>query len=244
MIAKSAEGAAAVPLLVLWDIDQTLIEGAGVSRAAYDAAFRRLTGGRSIERPWAFDGRTELANAAAVLRDHGVDPEREGNLEEFVRLVVDELHARADVLAKEGYVLPGAGEALAAVAAIGGGVTQSVLTGNLYPLAVLKMTVFGLARHLDFRVGAYGGDAVERDELSAYAFDRTARYLGRRHSGADTVIIGDTRRDVAAARAAGARAVAVATGRTGAEELAAAGADVVLADLSDTGAVLAAIGVA
>jgi phosphoglycolate phosphatase len=60
------------PLLVLWDVDHTLIESGGVSRRAYAAAFRRATG-QELELVWQFDGRTELAAAAEVFRAHGVD---------------------------------------------------------------------------------------------------------------------------------------------------------------------------
>jgi phosphoglycolate phosphatase len=103
------------------------------------------------------------------------------------------------------------------------------------------MTVFGLAGHVDFRLGAYGGDAFERTGLPAHAFDRAQQHLGRRHSGADTVIIGDTLRDIATAHAANARIVAVATGTSSAAELRSAGADVVLPDLTDAAAVLNAV---
>jgi phosphoglycolate phosphatase len=121
-----------------------------------------------------------------------------------------------------------------------------VLTGNLRAIAVLKLTAVGLtgpglAAWLDLRVGAFGDDGYERTELPDVAFGRAEKHLGRRYSGADTVIIGDTLRDVATARAAGARAIAVATGTVSAADLAAAGADVVLADLTDTAAVLEAV---
>jgi phosphoglycolate phosphatase-like HAD superfamily hydrolase len=225
--------------LVLWDIDHTLIDGGTVSRRAYAAAFREATG-RELELPWQFDGRTELAAATEVLRAHGLEPADEGLLDAFIALIVAQLCEREAELAAEGRALTGALAALAAVGAAEG-VHQSVLTGNLYPLAVLKMKVFELAGHVDFRVGAYGGDAYERSDLPARAFARTERYLDRRYGGADTVIVGDTPRDVATARAAGARAVAVATGSTSAAALAAAGADVVLPDLADTDAVLRAV---
>lgn len=226
------------PLLVLWDIDQTLIEGGEVSRHAYAAAFRHATG-RELTQPWAFDGRTELAAASGVLRDHGLDP-GSGLLTRFLDLITRELLARAADLADGGHALPGASEALAALAAAGG-VRQSVLTGNLRPVAEMKLAAFGLHHSIDFRVGAYGDDAVDRTDLPAFAFSRAERHLGHRYDGAGTVIIGDTPRDVAAARAAGARAIAVATGTTSLAVLAAAGADAVLRDLTDTAAVVAAV---
>ncbi|MEU9509135.1 haloacid dehalogenase-like hydrolase [Micromonospora sp. NPDC048170] len=226
------------PLLVLWDIDQTLIEGGTVTHRAYAAAFHTATG-RRLEQPWRFDGRTELAAATEVLRAHGLDPDG-GLLETFLELIVAELHRRADELAATGHVLPGVVDALAAVGAVAG-VHQSVLTGNLYPLALLKLRLFGLDGHFDTRIGAYGGDAWERRDLPQYAFGRAEQHLGRRLGGSDTVIIGDTCRDVDAAHAVGARAVAVATGTTSAARLTAAGADVVLPDLADTTAVLRAV---
>ncbi|WP_329562713.1 HAD family hydrolase [Kitasatospora sp. NBC_01266] len=226
------------PLLVLWDIDHTLIDAGTVGRRAYAAAFQRATG-QPLTRAWQFDGRTEVAAATEVLRAHDLDP-GDGLLAGFLELLVAELHDRAADLADEGRVLPGAVAALTALGALPG-VRQSVLTGNLRTLAVLKLTAFGLTDHLDLRLGAYGEDAYERADLPGHAFDRAERVLGRRFLGSETVIIGDTLRDVATARAAGARCVAVATGLVPAAELAAAGADVVLPDLADTAAVLRAV---
>jgi len=70
---------------------------------------------------------------------------------------------------------------------------------------------------------------------------KAERKYGTSFPGTATVLVGDTPLDVAAGRAGGARAVAVATGPYGVDELAASGADTVLADLRDTGATLAAI---
>ncbi|MFJ3305000.1 HAD family hydrolase [Streptomyces sp. NPDC086549] len=224
--------------LVLWDIDHTLIECGDAARQAYAAAFQKATG-QPLTVPWRFDGRTELAAAEEVLRAHSLNPGG-ALLDTFLDLIVTELRVRADDLAAHGRVLPGALEALIAVEALPG-VRQSVLTGNLYPLAILKMTVFGLAGHVDFRLGAYGGDALERADLPRHAFDRVHRRLGTRYCGATTVIIGDTLRDISTAHAVGARSIAVATGTTSADELTAAGADVVLPDLTDTTAVVKAV---
>jgi phosphoglycolate phosphatase len=59
-----------------------------------------------------------------------------------------------------------------------------------------------------------------------------------------TVLVGDTPLDVVAGRDGGAFVVAVASGRSTEAELLKAGADVVLPDLSDTAAVLQALGLA
>ncbi|MDH6140635.1 phosphoglycolate phosphatase [Kitasatospora sp. GP30] len=225
-------------LLVLWDIDHTLIDGGTVARRAVAAAFQRATG-LPLTRSWSYYGRTETAAATELLRAHDLDP-GDGLLAGYLDLLVAEMQDRAADLADEGHALPGAREALRALATRGG-VRQSVLTGNLLVLAELKLAAFDLTEHLDLRLGAYGDDAYERTDLPAHAWARAERVLGRRFRGSETVIIGDTVRDVTTAQAAGARAVAVATGMVSAAELAAAGADAVLPDLRDTAAVLAAV---
>ena len=217
-------------LFVLWDIDHTLIDSGGASRRAYAAAFQRATG-RTQEVPWQFDGRTELAAATDVLRSHGVEPDAD-LLATFLDLIVAELQDRAGEMAAEGRVLPGVTAALAAIDAWPHAY-QSVLTGNLRPLAVLKLDVFELSRHVNVQIGAYGGDAYERADLPPYAFERAEQLLGRRFTGADTVIIGDTIRDVVTAKQAGARAIGVATGSFTPAELRRAGAELVLGTLEE-----------
>jgi phosphoglycolate phosphatase-like HAD superfamily hydrolase len=225
------------PLLVLWDIDHTLIDCGTVPRRAVAAAFRRATG-LPLGLTWSYHGRTETAAATELLRAHDLEPD--GLLDGYLDLLVTEMQDRAADLADEGRALPGARQALRALAEHGG-VRQSVLTGNLLALAELKLAAFDLTNHLDLRIGAYGEDAYERSDLPGYAFARAERVLGHRFTGRETVIIGDTVRDVTTARAVGARSVAVATGVVSAADLAAAGADAVLPDLRDTAAVLAAV---
>ena len=226
------------PRLVLWDIDQTLIEVGGATRLAYAAAFAKAVG-RPLDQPWEFNGRTELGAVAHVLAAHRVQATPELT-DAFVALIVAELHDRAADIRRDGRVLPGAVDALRATARVPG-VHQSVLTGNLYPLAVLKLGIFELAEFVDLRIGAFGGDDVDRLALPAHAWRRARDELGHRFDGRATVIVGDTLLDVATGKAAGARVVAVATGPADAGDLAAAGADVVLPDLRDTAAVVAAI---
>ena len=99
----------------------------------------------------------------------------------------------------------------------------------------MKLAAFGLERHLDFDVGAYGSDHRERPELVPIARRKAREKYGVEF---EPVIVGDTPLDVAAARAGGARAVAVATGPFSVEEL---DADAVLADLSETEVAVEAI---
>jgi phosphoglycolate phosphatase-like HAD superfamily hydrolase len=116
-----------------------------------------------------------------------------------------------------------------------------LLTGNIRPLAEVKLGALGLTEHLDLDVGTYGDAHEVRAELVGPARRRAALAYGGDFSGEATVIVGDTPLDVEAALVTGARAVAVATGYFSVADLTAAGAHVVLPDLTDTGRVLAAI---
>lgn len=224
--------------LLLWDVDHTLIRLNGVGLEAYAAAFTRLTG-QSWRGADAFSGRTERAAAVEILRAHGVESAPR-TVEALLRLVEEEHRARTHLMVERGRVLPGAVEALAALAATDG-VRQSVLTGNLRAVAVHKLKVFGLDRWLDVMIGAFGDEDVERAALVPRAWRNARVHRGEVYGAAQTVLIGDSVRDVEAAAVHGAGFVGVATGTTSAAELSGAGAGTVLDDLTDTSRVLAAV---
>jgi phosphoglycolate phosphatase-like HAD superfamily hydrolase len=120
-------------------------------------------------------------------------------------------------------------------------VVQTVLTGNVPAVARVKLAAFGLDRHLDLEIGAYGPDDHVRANLVRAAQRRASVKHGGVFDRETTVVIGDTPHDVTAAREGGARVVAVASGRFTEPELRASGAEVVLPDLTDTAVVLRAV---
>jgi phosphoglycolate phosphatase-like HAD superfamily hydrolase len=232
------------PLLVLWDVDFTLLDAPGVGRHLYEQALAELYG---LELPAGLQsmaGRTDASIAIEVLTLANV-PDPAGELGAFQK--VQAARARAPeltaMLRERGRVLPGAAEAIAALAAPGYAdwVIQSLLTGNIPALAEVKLGALGLTEHLDLTVGAYGDHSQVRADLVAVARDRAAARYGGDYAGRATVLIGDTPKDVEAAALTGARSVGVASGSYTEQQLADAGADAVLADLTDTGAVIAAI---
>jgi phosphoglycolate phosphatase-like HAD superfamily hydrolase len=145
--------------------------------------------------------------------------------------------ALAGVVARDGYACPGVADLLAAVAA-DETVVSTLVTGNIYLNALVKVAAFGLDKWLDTDVGAYGSDARDRNLLVPIAMARVARERGVPADLDDVWVIGDTPRDLECARAAGVRCLLVGTGRYSTEELAPLGADDVLDDLADTDAVL------
>ncbi|MFE2728229.1 HAD family hydrolase [Kitasatospora sp. NPDC059327] len=223
-------------ILLLWDIDGTLIDGGHVVESIYPVVFERLTG-RPARHRVSIAGRTELDIMDELFARHdvgAVEPDR------VTAELAAELRRRAGELRSVGRALPGAAEALRALGNRDE-VAQSVLTGNLRDNAALKLGSFALAEFIDPTIGAYGDDARERAALLPIARRRAAAAHGADFAAGATVLIGDTPRDVHTGRGGGARVIAVATGASGADALREAGADVVLADLRDTAAVVRAV---
>jgi phosphoglycolate phosphatase-like HAD superfamily hydrolase len=225
-------------VLVLWDIDHTLIETRGVGGQVYAEAFAKVTG-RPLSTMPNLAGRTEPVIFREALKANHVD-DREGLYELFAGEQARGYASRLGELRRRGRALPGAAEALRALCGRAG-VTQSVLTGNTRPSAEIKLRAFGLDEYLDLEVGAYGTDDDTRANLVAIACQRAGRAHRRSYAARDTVLIGDTPNDVTAALSSGARIIAVATGSDTADSLSAAGAATVLPDLTDTATVLDAI---
>lgn len=228
--------------LVLWDVDGTLVLYGRIGRQAFADAFLAFAGrpAHDLDRLMiSTAGRTDPDIALEFLARHGVT-DGEARLDAFHAALVEALAAKAALMREHGMVLPGVERALAAVA-LQPGVAQSLLTGNLEANAVLKLATVGLDRYVDFAIGAYGSDHRDRTQLVEVARAKAKARLGVEVDPTAVVVIGDTPLDVAAGRAGGARTVAVATGHYDVEALRAAAPDAVLADLSDTDAVLQAI---
>ena len=224
--------------LILWDIDGTLIYSGGVAGEAMRAAMERVYGRLSSDDRRLYAGKTDQQ----IIMETFADREHSdllGGLELFTTIYLEELEARRDEFAARGRVLDGVVAILDRLA--DEPVIQSVLTGNLQMVAHFKLDLLGLTGYLDLDVGAYGSDHHRRDDLVPIAAARAAQRYGRLFVGRDVVVIGDTPNDIDCGRAGGARTVAVASGPFSADDLRAHGADVVLPNLADTRAALAAI---
>ena len=212
-------------------------------RAAYAEAFGVVAGRPLIQLP-QMAGRSESEVFFDALALNGVDVRADGATERLLEPFSDELAAvlaaHRDDLITQGRLMPGATEAMAAVAKLEG-VVQTVLTGNSKPNAMLKLRAFGLDGYVDFDLGGYGSEAYPRGTLLRVARQRAADKLTVALAELPTVYVADSPRDVDAARIGGASALAVASGRASAAELREAGADAVLPDLTDTPGLVALI---
>ena len=224
--------------LVLWDIDGTLVDSAGLGRDAFLEAFERVTGSQP-DRLVAFAGRTDMEIALDLLQTAGID-HSERLLGDVERALAAAMAERAHLVRERGRPMPGVRAALERLGAENG-VTQSLLTGNIEPNAEVKLAAFGLNELVDMEIGAYGSDHRDRPELVAVARRKALDLRGEDFKPQEVVLVGDTPLDVAAALEGGARAVGVATGPFDQDDLRRSGADAVLPDLVDLDSVLEAL---
>lgn len=213
-----------IRLVWLFDVDGTLIRTTG-SREAFRVATRLLTGNDDTLEGVPFAGRTDPLILADIMVRHGrtlteVETER---FWQVARTVMEGALAEG-----RGQVLPGVLPLLEAIAREPSWV-PALLTGNTGAMARLKLGHFGLADA--FAYGAFGDEAANRDALACRAVAEVEHRWGV--PAERCVIVGDTELDIACARAAGAKVVAVTTGTRSRAELAAHRPDLLLDDLSD-----------
>jgi phosphoglycolate phosphatase len=225
-------------ILVLWDIDLTLVDYSGIGRRWYAEALNNLLGVEMTHTP-DFSGRTERSLTTELLTAHGATCAEEDVQRMFAELTRIAAAARPD-LATLGRALPGTVEVLTELSGRAD-VRQSLVTGNLPEVAGYKLEPFGLDRHVDLEIGGYGSISVDRHDLVSMAMTQAADKYGRAFSPSSVVVVGDSPLDMRAGRHHDTVTVGVASGRHDAEALRAAGATTVLPDLADTPAVLAAL---
>ena len=227
------------PIVVLFDIDGTLLWSDGAGRRAIHDALIEVFGATGPEGH-RFDGKTDPQIVRELMRhvghgDEHIDAQMERLLALYAARLPHELRdpehppkrmpgviALLDALEKRDDVLLG------------------LLTGNIPDGAAAKLRAVGIAPER-FKIGAYGSDHEMRPQLPAIARRRASELTGVDIPGHHLVVVGDTPADVTCGASLGARAIGVATGRYSTAELASHGAAAVFEDLSDTHQVLRAI---
>jgi len=221
-------------LRVYFDIDGTLLRTDGAGRSALSAALLSVFGTTGPLDGYHFHGKTDPQIVLELMLAAGLpDGTVRAKLDSVWPVYLEVLERELDTRRRGGRIgpLPGVTELLAALEARDD-VVLGLLTGNIEAGARLKLAAAGV--RTAFAVGGYGSDSETRDGIARIAVERG----GAAGDSAALVVVGDTPADVACARAVGASALAVATGRHTAAELKAAGADVVFADLRPTDRVL------
>ncbi len=221
------------PLLLLWDIDGTLLQRASREHAtALRLAAARVHGLGALDHTLVdVAGRTDAAIARDLLRSAGVPADQIEARAAEVRTATAAAYAELCPVDLSATVSPGIPELLGELAARPGEFRFSLVTGNFEPVARLKLARAGIGHWFAPGQGAFGSDDESRAALPPIARARAGDWPRER-----TVVIGDTPRDIACARADRLPVVAVGTGPFGVEAL--ADADAVVDDAHALGPVL------
>jgi phosphoglycolate phosphatase len=207
-------------MLLLFDIDGTLLGSAAAAhRDALHAALVEVHGvdATALGRPLAPAGRTDGEISRALLLGAGVSALRIDERADDVRAVCCREYAKLCQPSLADRVLPGVAELLGWLSSRHD-VRLSLVTGNYEPVARLKLARAGLGRHFPAGQGGFGSDAEDRVALPPIA-RRRAGSDGISYPREQTIVIGDTPRDIACAHADDLRVFAVATGPFVVEQL-------------------------
>ncbi len=219
-------------LLLLWDIDGTLIASGGAGMRALQVALRDVFEIDGSLADIDFAGRTDTWIMRAVFEKFSL-PATPQNFTRFFEGYVAALPA--ELQNPQARVLPGVREILSA-AASHGTVAQGLLTGNMRRGAEVKLAYHGLWENFDF--GAFGDDSEFRNELGPHAVRRALERHGVNFAADSVWVIGDTPHDIACGKIIGARTLGVGTGGATVDQLRQHQPTAVVEDLADTASVL------
>jgi phosphoglycolate phosphatase len=198
-----------VKTLVLWDIDGTLVDVKGAGRRSFIHGIEKAWGIVDDIADVKFGGATDLGVLAQLrARLHLPDEHTQAFFEHMTA------HLEASLAPRVGD--DGAAVCMGAVAVQGavnavhalyarGDVVQGLVTGNARSTAFVKLRAAGI-NTTPFVAGGYGDEHPDRNELARRALAR----ISEQHATSRVVLIGDTPRDVEAAKTIGALAIAIA----------------------------------
>jgi len=223
--------------ILLWDIDGTLMHStrAGAYKEYFGASLKRVYGSAGDLDNVMASGMTDTQIAYEALRGEGFSvADIFSKIDELLQVFHEEM---SRVMARDDApyaIFPGVRKALSAIHDHPL-FLNSLLTGNLSCAAEIKLRHIDLWKYFEFVPHAFGEISHDRRELARVAGQRINEFLQVELKPEQFIVIGDTPNDIACARAFGAKAVAVATGRNHpAEELLTYKPDILVNDFIDT----------
>jgi phosphoglycolate phosphatase-like HAD superfamily hydrolase len=214
-------------ILALFDIDGTLVRGAQCHYMAFVNSVKKFYGLNEDISGINYAGKTDPQILREVLELGGI-PENvmKGNfqncLDDMASFYIQNVH-KENIIA-----LNGVNELLNKLK--DQNVLMGLTTGNLEIIAHAKLGKAGIDKFFPF--GGFGSDSAERQGLVKKALERAKNNYG--YHDHNIFVIGDTPRDVEAAKPFKLQTIAVATGSYTITELESTGADFVLENLEDT----------
>lgn len=216
--------------LILFDLDQTLLDTGGAGTDAFYRTIARLVRPVILPPGYTMAGKTDTGIIAELLTMIGVRQDQlEPTLHEVLDLYPDVL---ADLIRSYQVAAnPGVVDLLSALEAEPD-VTLGIYTGNIIRGAQIKLRSAGLDRFA-YRVWACGDGARDKIEVLTQGLAQACQLLGTAYDPNNTVVVGDAPGDILGGQALGVRTAAVATGPYSLAELAAFSPDCLLPDLAD-----------
>lgn len=221
--------------LLLFDIDGTLLTSGGAGERALRLGFRDRFGIDDDLSSVEIAGRTDSGIVREMLAAHRL-PATPENIAAFLDGYLH--HLAEEIPRTPGRLLPGILPLLDALQPRAD-IVLALLTGNLARGAEIKLRHYGVWHYFEF--GAFADDHHDRNQLGPFAQARARAQRGIEFPPERIFVLGDTPHDIACARAIGAKAIAIATGKFSQADLAAHAPDFLFEDLGDLDAVLAAI---
>jgi phosphoglycolate phosphatase len=229
-------------LLLLWDIDGTLISESRSGRIWYDEAVASVLGRSGIAPPEQTAGLTDYSIVEQMLMREGFAGSQATALVPVVLYRLEQLsHEHRSSIAGDRDELPGGRSFIQAWSEPP--FVHALLTGNTRHRALTKLGAFRLDALFDFRCSGFGDRTAERWRLIEQARERTGLILCGDESAVprdSVVVVGDTPADIEAARRTRVSVVVVATGKYSRDELAEREPDLLLDDLDGGGGSLGA----
>jgi len=217
--------------LVLFDIDGTLLHCGNISMQCLAAAFQKVTS-HTFPAEISLAGKTDPLIVREAFRATSVPKKDWVELEQkILRRYPQYLEERQGDLEQASTLLKGVQELLDYLAHRR--FPMALLTGNLEITARRKLDVFRLNSF--FPVGGFGSDCADRNRLARVALERASRHFDTQFEPHRCWVVGDTPRDLEAAKAMGARSLGVATGPYAEPVLEEFFPDATAADLSSLG---------
>lgn len=213
--------------LILFDIDGTLISSGGAGTRALNKSFNEIFSIPDGFKGVSMAGKTDIEIMKEGMFRHNINPE-----DKLVKKMVNGYiyHLGKEINNNGRHLKPGIKEIINKLKNVDG-FYLGLLTGNLEEGAMIKLEPFGINPYFPF--GAFGSDDENRNRLLPIALKKFSDIYKINLKPEDSIVIGDTPRDVACSKPFGAFSVVVATGPYSFEKLQNSGADLVLEDLRD-----------
>lgn len=223
--------------LVLFDIDGTLLQTGGLGQGSAGLALKEIFGTAGRIDHFYPGGRTIEGIFRDTLADAGCQPAEYDQKRDLLYSTFLEIFEQRLTAGKHRIqALPGA---LQLVKTLTGAsdICLGLVTGNHARTAELKLETAGFDPDT-FPVGAFGDQTADRSRLVPRARKRAEDFLDRKIPAEQVLVVGDTTRDVLAARAAGAVSLAVLSGTDTRQQLEAVSPDYLLDGLGDNRSIL------